>query len=93
MVNKKHTVPVLGSPSDISMQPCESVASCPLSCEFYGRFKPFKIFVSDFDIMSMHRQFCPGTYQFLTTVTKSVVHGVKKVVIRSSIIRWGHTVS
>ena len=33
-------------------------------------------------IVGMRRHFC--AYDFLTTVTKDVVHGVHKVVIRSS---------
>ena len=43
-------VPVLGSPSDIRMQPCESVANCPLPC-----FKIFDVSASDFGTVSMHR--------------------------------------
>ena len=34
-------------------------------------------------MVSMHR-FCARTYEFLTMITKGVVHSVHKVVIRSS---------
>ena len=77
-------IPVLGSPSEVCVQPCKSVVNSPLPCESYGSFKRFKISASDFDSVSMHRRFCTCAYDFLTTVTESVVHGVHNVVIRSS---------
>ena len=47
-------------------------------------FEIFKISASEFGTMSMRRQFRACTYEFLTTATKGVVHGVHKVVIQSS---------
>ena len=79
-------VPVLGSPSEICVRPCESEAKCPLPCESYGSFKLFKISASDFDTVSLCRRFRACAYEFLTTVTEGVVYGVHKVVIRSSFV-------
>ena len=50
----------------------------------YGSFKKFKISASEFGTMGMHRQFHTCACEFLTIVTKGVVRGVYKVVIRSS---------
>ena len=61
---------VLGSPSGVSMQPCESVANRPSPCKSCVSFKLFKIYVSEFDTMSMCRQFRTCVYEFLTTVTE-----------------------
>ena len=36
----------------------------------------------------MHRQFCACTYESFTTVTEGVIHGVHKVVIRSSSVYY-----
>ena len=44
----------------------------------------FEISASEFGTMSMHRQFCACAYECLTTVTEGVVHGVHKIVVRSS---------
>ena len=57
-------VPVLGSPSEVTMQPCKSVANRPLPCESYGHFKLLKISESDFDTLSMRRQFHACVYAF-----------------------------
>ena len=62
-------------------RPSKSVSNCPLPCESYGSFKLFKISASDFSTMSIRRQFRLCTYEFLATVTESVVHSVYKVVI------------
>ena len=77
-------VPLLGLLSDVSRQPYESVVNCPLPCEPYGSFKLFTIAASDFDTVGMCRRFCACAYDFNTTLTKGVVHGVYKVVIRPS---------
>ena len=77
-------VPVLGLPSEVSVRPFESVANRPLPCKCYGSFILFKLSVSDFGTVGMHRQFCVCTYEFLTMVTEGVAHGVHKVMIRSS---------
>ena len=73
-------VPVLGSLSDDYMRLCKSVANRPLPCTSYGSFRQFIISVSDFGTVSM----CMCLCEFLTIVTKGVVHGVHKVVIRWS---------
>ena len=70
--------------SVVSIQSYESVANCPLPCKSYGSSELFKISAFDFRIMAMYRWFCACTYEFLTMVTKGVVHRVHKVVIRSS---------
>ena len=54
-------VPDLGSPADVGGQPRKPVANHPIPCESYGGFRLFKIFASDFNTMSMHRQFCTCT--------------------------------
>ena len=77
-------LPVLGPPSDIRMRPFGSVANRPLPCESYGSFRLFKISSSDFCTVGMRRRFCACVYEFLTTVNEGVVHGLHKVVIRSS---------
>ena len=75
------------------MQPFKSVVNRPLLCMSYGSFKLFKISTSDFGTVGMVRQFRACAYEFLTTVTKGVVHGVNKVVIRSSFgVTWQHNV-
>ena len=66
------------------MRLCESVANCPLPCESHSCFQKCQISASDFDTVSMRRRFCACVDEFLTTVTIGVVHGVCKVVIRSS---------
>ena len=68
--------PVLGSPSNICVQPCESVVNHPLPCTFC--IKLLKISAYDFGTVGMRRRFCPFVYEFLTTVTKGVVQGVHK---------------
>ena len=70
---------VLGSPSDIRMQPCESVANHPLPCVSEASLEEFQISSSNFGTMSMHRRF--RAYEFLTTVTEGVDHGVHTVLI------------
>ena len=77
-------VPVLPSPSGVSMQPCESVVNCPLPCESHRSVKMFKICASDFSTVSMCRRFHAYAYEVLTTVTEGVAHGVHKIVIRLS---------
>ena len=67
----------------VRMLPCKSVANCPLPCESHG-FQKFQISASDFGTVSMRRRFRPCAYEFLTMVTKGVVHCVHKVVIQSS---------
>ena len=62
----------------------ESVANRPLPCASYTSFENIQISTSDFGTVSMRRRFCAWSYEFLTTVTEGVVHGVHKVVIRSS---------
>ena len=76
--------PVLGSLPDVRRHPWESLANRPLPCESNGSFRFFKISTSDFGTLGMRRQFHAWTYEFLSTVTEDVVHGVHKVVIRSS---------
>ena len=49
-----------------------------------GSFEMYEIFTSDFGTVGMCRRFHACAYEFLTTVTEGVVHGVHKVVIRSS---------
>ena len=50
------------------------------------------ISASDFGTICMCRQF--STYEYLTTATKGVVHGVHKVVVQSSFgVIWQHKVS
>ena len=72
-------------------RPCESVANRPLPCKFYGSFRLFKISASDFCTTDMRRQFHSCAYEFPTTVTTGVVHGVHKVVIQSSFgVIWRH---
>ena len=51
---------------------------------FYGYFTLFEISTSKFGTTSMHRRCRACAYEFLTTVTEGVVHGVHKVVIQSS---------
>ena len=72
-------------PSDVCMQPCESVSNHPLPCESYQSFKIFEISTPDFGTVSMHRRFCTCTYEFLTRVTEGMVHNISKVVIWSSL--------
>ena len=76
--------PVLGSASEVPVRPCESVVNGPLPCESYGSFKLFTISASDFDTVSVRRRFRTCAYEFLTTVTEGVVHGVHKIVNWSS---------
>ena len=87
-------LPVLGSLSVISMQPCESVVNQPLPCKSYGSFKWLKIFTSDFSTVDMLKQFCIWAYEFLTMVTEGVGHGVHKVLILLSFgVIWRHKVT
>ena len=75
---------VLGLTSDVHVRPFASVMNRLLPCKSYGSFKLFKISASDFNTVGMRRRFYACTYKFLTMVTEGVVHGVHKVVIRSS---------
>ena len=78
------------------MRPCESVENLPLPCESYGSFKLFKIPPppSDFGMQIVYTRFCACAYEFLTNVTKSMVHSVHKVVIRSCFaVIWRQQVS
>ena len=87
-------VPVLGSQSYLLMRPCESEANGPLPCMYCRSFRLFKISSSDFSTVDMCRQFCTWAYEFLTTITTGVIHGVHKVVIRSSFgVIWRYKVS
>ena len=61
-----------------------SVANHLSPFEFYLSSKIFELSASDFGTTSMRRRFCACTYEFLSTVTEGVVHGVHKVVIRLS---------
>ena len=45
----------------------------------------FDISITEFGTVGMPRGFCTCTYDFLMTVTKGVVQGVHKVVIRLSL--------
>ena len=47
-------------------------------------FEMFKLSASDFGIMSMNRRKRTCTDKFLAAVSEGVVHGVYKVVTRSS---------
>ena len=60
------------------------MANRPLPCVSYGSFKMFKISASDFETVGMCRRKRACSHNFLTTVTEGVVHGVSKVVARSS---------
>ena len=87
-------VPVLGSLSDVCRRPCETVVNCQLPWESYESFRLFKISTSDFGTVGIGRRFGVCAYKFLTTVTEGVLHGVCKVVIRSSFgVIWRHKVS
>ena len=80
--------------SDVHMLPCGSVVNRPLPSEYCRNFKIFKFLASDFGTVSMRKRFCACAYEFLFAVTESVVHGVHKVVIRSSFgTIWQHKVS
>ena len=61
----------------------------------YRSFEMFKKkFASDFGIVGMHRQFWACAYKFLTTATKGVFGGIRKLVIQSSFdVTWLHKVS
>ena len=59
-------------------------ANCPLPWVSLRSIELFEIFISDFGNVCMGRRFLACTYEFLTMVTKGVVHSVHKVVIRSS---------
>ena len=86
-------VPVLGSPSDVRMQPCESVVNHPFLCASYRSLKIFEVSTSDFGTVSMCIRFRAYVYKFLSMVTEGVVHGVHKVVIWSSFgVIWRHKV-
>ena len=60
----------------------------------HGCFRKFQNSASDFRAVSMRRRFHACAYEFLTTVSKSVVHDVHNVVIQlySGVI-WQHKVS
>ena len=75
-------IPVFGSPSEVAIRPCESVANHPIPREFFQSFTIVECLASNFSTVSMHRRFGTCAYQFFTMVTESVVHGVHKVVIR-----------
>ena len=68
-------VPVPESPPDVCMRPEESEAIPPLPCACYQSFKIFE---------RMRIRFCVCAYEYFSMVTEGVVHGVHKVVIRSS---------
>ena len=63
---------------------CDTVAQHPLPCKSQGHFQMFKISVSEFGTPGRHRRFRICACEFVTTVSKGVVHGVHKVVIRPS---------
>ena len=48
-------VPVLGSPSDVHMRSCESVANRPLPCVSYQSFEIFEVSASDFGTVRLCR--------------------------------------
>ena len=56
----------------------------PLPCKSYRSCKIFEISASDFGTTSMSKRFCACAYEFIPVVTEGVIHGVHKVVIRSS---------
>ena len=39
--------------------------------------------------MSMRKRFCACVYEFFTFLTKGVVHGVHRAVIRPSLVKYG----
>ena len=58
---------------------CEPMANCPLPCESFQILKIFEVSASAFSTVGVHRQFCAGAYEFLSTVTESVVHSVHTI--------------
>ena len=58
------------------MQPCGTVAKCPLPCMSCRSFKMFKIATSEIGTLSMSRPIQACTDEFLAMVTEGVVHGV-----------------
>ena len=66
------------------MRPCESLANRPLPCESRSCFQKFQISAHDCGTGSMRSRFRACMYEFMTTVTEGVVHGVHNVVIRLS---------
>ena len=70
------------------MQPCHTVAKCPLPCGSYGNFKMFKISASEFGT-NIRRQMQACADELLVLVFEGVVHGVYKIVTRSSFsVTW-----
>ena len=74
-------IPVLASLSEVRLCQRQTVHYLAGSTEVLNCFK---ISASEFSTVSMHRRFGTCTYEFLTTVTEGVGHGVYKVVSRSS---------
>ena len=66
------------------MAPCDTVVKCPIPFASYEILKCFKISTSEFGTVGMGRRIRACTNEFLATITEGVVHGVYKVVTRSS---------
>ena len=81
--------PVVGC---VRMRPYDTMVKCP--CVSYISFVRFKISASEFGTIGMRRRKQACTDQFLATVTEGVVHGVYKLVTKSSFsLIWRHKVS
>ena len=70
--------------SEVCIRPCDTVTKVLLPRVTYGSFKRFKISSSGLLTMSMRRRMRACADEFLAMVTEGLVHGVRKVVTRSS---------
>ena len=58
------------------MRCLDTLVKCPLPCPSFGSFKMFKISVSEFCTVSMHRRIRACADGFLAMVTKCLVYKV-----------------